>query len=140
MPAIYLSDYIIKNKSAYYKNLRNVTEQNDWEGFIIYMLNMIEKTAIKGLKRLERITHLMDQVSTKIKETLPKVYSKELIEILFRLPYTKRQFLIDAGLGTPKTVGNYLRELEAHGFLQSQKVGKEKLYLNHALMAVLDEE
>ena len=50
-----------------------------------------------------------------------------MVEILFRLPYTKRQFLIDAKLGTPKTVGNYLMELEKSGFLISEKVGKEKL-------------
>jgi hypothetical protein len=54
------------------------------------------------------------------------------------LPYTKRQFLIDAKLGTPKTVGNYLMELEKSGFLISEKVGKEKLYLNHKLMSILE--
>lgn len=62
----------------------------------------------------------------------------DLVEIIFRLPYTKRQFLIDAGLGTPKTVGNYLSELETAGFLTSKKVGKEKLYLNTALMNILE--
>lgn len=78
----------------------------------------------------------MDQMATEIKETLPKVYTKELVEILFRLPYTKRQFLIDAKLGTPKIVGNYLMELENSGFLISEKVGKEKLYLNYKLMNI----
>jgi len=81
---------------------------------------------------------LTDQMATEIMEKLPKVYTKELVEILFRLPYTKRQFLIDAKLGTPKTVGNYLMELEKSGFLISEKVGKEKLYLNHKLMAILE--
>jgi len=61
-----------------------------------------------------------------------------LIEILFRFPYTKRQHLIDAKLGTPKTVGNYLRGLEQAGFLKSVKVRKEKLYLNYRLMEVLE--
>ncbi|WP_198514342.1 hypothetical protein [Algoriphagus formosus] len=61
-----------------------------------------------------------------------------LLEIIFRLPYTKRQSLIDAGLGTPKTVSNYLSELEAAGFLTSKKVGNEKLYLNTALMKILE--
>ena len=77
-------------------------------------------------------------MTTEIKEILPKVYTKELVEILFRLPYTKRQFLIDAKLGTPKTVGNYLLELEKAGFLVSERVGKEKLYLNRRLMTVLE--
>lgn len=138
-PAIYLSEYIIKNKADYYKKLREVTENNDWESWILYMLEMVEYTAKKGLKRLKDVTTLMEQMTLEIKEVLPKVYNKELVEILFRLPYTKRQFLIDEKLGTPKTVGNYLKALEEAGFLTSEKVGKEKLYLNHRLMAVLEQ-
>ncbi|MCK5400270.1 MAG: Fic family protein [Flavobacteriaceae bacterium] len=138
-PAIYLSEYIIKNKADYYVKLRNVTENNDWEAWILYMLEMIEYTAIKGLQRLNDVTTLMQTMTEEIKSSLLKVYSKDLVEILFRLPYTKRQFLIDAELGTPKTVGNYLIELENAGFLRSEKVGKEKLYLNHRLMAVLEQ-
>lgn len=138
IPAIYLSEYIIKHKTSYYKKLRNVTENNDWEGFILYMLDMIESTAKKGLTRLKSINSLMDITAKKIKTELPKVYSKDLIEILFKLPYTKRQFLINAGLGTLKTVGNYLILLEEKGYLSSVKVGKEKLYLNHELMKLLE--
>lgn len=138
-PAIYLSEFIIKNKAAYYNKLREVTKNNDWESWILYMLEMVEYTANKGLKRLKDVTELMEQMTTEIKEKLPKVYTKALVEILFRLPYTKRQFLINEKLGTPKTVGNYLMDLEAAGFLTSEKVGKEKLYLNHRLMAVLEQ-
>jgi Fic family protein len=138
IPAIYLSEYIIQNKAEYYKKLRGVTERNDWESLVLYMLDMLENTAIKGLSRLNKIIELMEISTLKIRETLPKVYSKDLIEILFKLPYTKRQFLIEAGLGTLKTVGNYLISLEEIGFLKSYKVGKEKLYLNHQLMKILE--
>jgi Fic family protein len=138
IPAIYLSEYIIDNKTEYYNKLRNITENNDWESFILYMLDMVETTAKKGLIQLENIIALMDTTAEKIKTDLPKVYSKDLIEIIFNLPYTKRQFLIDAGLGTPKTVGNYLRLLEEKGYLISTMVGKEKLYLNYKLMEILE--
>jgi Fic family protein len=138
IPAIYLSEYIIQNKMDYYKRLRAVTEDGDWENFILYMLDMVETTAQKGLVRLEKIIDLMEKSAQEIKEALPKIYSKDLIEILFRLPYVKRQFLIEAGMGTLKTVGNYLISLEEIGFLRSYKVGKEKLYLNHKLMEVLE--
>lgn len=138
-PAIYLSEYIIKNKSDYYMKLRNVTEKNDWEAWTLYMLEMIEYTANKGLQRLKDVTDLMHIMTEEIRAKLPKTYSKDLVEILFRLPYIKRQFLIDAELGTPKTVGNYLIELEKAGFLISEKVGKEKLYLNYRLMSVLEQ-
>lgn len=138
IPAIYLSEYIIQNKTEYYKKLRGVTENNDWESMILYMLDMIETTASKGLVRLDRIIELMDKTAQKIKAELPKVYSKDLIEVLFKLPYTKRQFLINARLGTSKTVGNYLYSLEEKGYLKSFRVGKEKLYLNHNLMKILE--
>lgn len=137
-PAIYLSEYIIQNKNAYYRCLRGVTEKEDWERFILYMLEMVEVTAIHGLNRLEQIARLIETTAENLREKLPKVYSKDLVEILFKLPYTKRQSLIDVGLGNPKTVGNYLSALEKEGFLTSKKVGKEKLYINVALMKILE--
>lgn len=137
-PAVYLSEYIIKNKVEYYRCLRNVTEKNEWEDYILYMLDMIEENANKGLKRLHKITIVMEETSIEIKKKLPKVYSKDLIEILFRLPYTKRQHLIDENIGNLKTVGNYLIALEENGFLKSEKVGKEKLYLNQKLLEILE--
>lgn len=139
-PAIYLSEYIIKNKIEYYKCLRNVTEKNEWEGYILYMLDMIEETANKGLNRLNKITVAMEETATEIKKKLPKVYSKDLIEILFRLPYTKRQHLIEENIGNLKTAGNYLIALEENGFLKSEKVGKEKLYLNQRLLKILEDK
>ncbi|MFT5970308.1 MAG: Fic family protein [Flavobacteriales bacterium] len=138
IPALFLSEYIIKHKNQYYKGLRAVTENNNWSEFIIYMLDMVEQTSIKGLHRLESIIKLMETTGEEIKERLPKVYSKDLVEVIFKLPYTKKQNLIDLDLGTSKTVGNYLMALEGHGFLTSVRVGKEKLYLNQKLMNLLE--
>lgn len=137
-PAIYLSEYIIKNKADYYNSLRGVTEKNDWENYILYMLDMIEETSNRGLERLNKITKAIDKTTEEIKIKLPKIYSKDLVEILFRLPYTKRQHLIDENIGNPKTVGNYLMALEENGFLKSVRVGKEKLYLNELLLHILE--
>ena len=140
IPAIYLSEYIIKNKTAYYQKLRGVTEKEEWEAYILYMLDMIEETSTRGLQQLNKITATMDKTAEAIKKKLPKVYSKDLVEILFRLPYTKRQHLINENIGNPKTVGNYLIALEENGFLKSVKVGKEKLYLNQQLLKILEEK
>ncbi len=81
----------------------------------------------------------MNELSAEIKRELPRIYSKDLVEMLFRLPYTKRQHLIDARMGSPKTVGNYLKALEEKGFLKGEMVGKEKLYLNFRLLELLEE-
>lgn len=136
-PAIYLSDYIIEHKSEYYRRLRGVTERHDWESFILFMLDMVEVTAHRGMARIDRINALMLSYADALRAALPKLHSRELVDLLFRLPYTKRQHLVDAGIGNAKTSGNYLINLEAHGFLHSVKVGKEKLYLNQALMEIL---
>lgn len=137
LPALYLSDYIIQNKEQYYINLRKVTEDNNWEDWIVYMLDMVEKTALKGRKQIAAIEALKNEMSIEIHSMLPKVYSKDLVELLFHLPYTKRNQLEKAGIGTLKTVGNYLRALEDAGFLTSETVGKEKLYLNFRLLEIL---
>ena len=137
LPALYMSNYIMDHKQDYYKGLRLVTEEQSWENWIIYILDMVERTAIKGREQIAQIEKLMTTVSAAVQMQLPKVYSKELIETLFKLPYTKRSFLIDAGIGNLKTVGNYLNDLEKAGFLTSEYVGKEKLYLNAELMKIL---
>ncbi|MFI5140304.1 MAG: Fic family protein, partial [Sphingobacteriales bacterium] len=121
LPALYMSNYIIKHKQDYYTGLRLVTEKNDWENWILYILDMIENTAIKGRQQIGRIELLMNEMGTAIQKQLPsKIYSKELMEVLFKLPYTKRSFLIAAGIGNIKTAGNYLNALEKAGFLQSE--------------------
>lgn len=137
VPALFLSRYIIENKQAYYKKLRGVTENGNWEDWILYMLAMIEESSIKDRDRILRIEALMNEIGNRLRDQLPGIYSRELVEALFRLPYTKRQRLADAGLGTLKTVGNYLMELKGAGFLSSQQVGKEKIYLNPPLLEIL---
>jgi len=139
LPALYMSSYILKNKNEYYINLRNVTEKNDWENWILYILDMIEVVSENGRERIKKIEQLMTAMGEEIKGVLPKVYSKDLMEILFRLPYVKRNFIEGAGLGNIKTAGAYLKSLEDKGFLKSVNVGKEKLYLNYRLMETLKE-
>lgn len=136
-PALYLSNYIIQNKKNYYLFLREVTEKNNWQNWILFMLDMIEQTSLNGRKQINNIEKLMNNMSKEIQSKLPRIYSKELIEVLFHLPYTKRSSLEQAGLGNLKTSGTYLSELEKAGFLKSEIVGKEKLYLNFRLMKVL---
>ena len=98
---------------------------------------LIEQTASKGRQQIAEIEKLMNEMGGEIQNILPRVYSKDLMEELFRLPYTKRNQLEKAGLGNLKTVGNYLINLEKAGFLTSEQVGKEKLYLNFRLLEIL---
>lgn len=140
LPALYMSDYIIRHKNNYYTHLRQVTEAGKWQEWILFMLDMVEQTALKGRRQITGIENLMLQMSSEVQQKLPKIYSKDLVELLFKLPYTKRLQLERAGLGNLKTVGNYLKELEEAGFLKSEQVGKEKLYLNYKLLDILQQK
>lgn len=138
LPVLYLSKYIIENKSDYYRLIRNITENEAWEPWILYFLEAVEETSLYTRDKILAIRDLLIETLEYCKEKLPsRVYSKELIELLFHQPYTKAQFLVDAGIAERKTAANYLKELEKTGILQPYKVGKENLYLNKDLFESL---
>jgi Fic family protein len=137
-PILYLSKYIIQNKNRYYKKLQAVTENQDWEGWILFMLKGVEETAIYTLKKINAINELMQETIALAKEKLPsRVYSKELIELLFEQPYCKVKFLVDKDIAKRQTAAEYLQELEKIGILKSEKVGVENLYLNKQLYEIM---
>ena len=138
LPVLYMSKYIIDGKPEYYKRLRRVTENGEWEPWILYMLDAIEVTAKLTRQRILDIRGLLDETLDFAKRKLPvRVYSKELIELIFRQPYTKGQFIVEAGLAERQTAAEYLKELERIGLLKPRKVGKENLYLNVRLYDLL---
>lgn len=137
-PVLYLSDYIISHKSDYYRLLREVTEQDAWEPWIVFMLKAVKSTADRTMKRIDEIRKLLDETLELAKEKLPdRVYSKELIELLFEQPYCKVKFLVDRGLAKRQTAADYLKELESAGILKSKQAGREVLYLNIRLYDLL---
>jgi Fic family protein len=138
LPVLYLSRRIIDDKPEYYLRLRAVTENGDWEAWTRYMLEAVEITARLTLERILAIRALLDETLRTAKAKLPpRVYSKDLIELIFRQPYTKGQFVVDAGIAERQTAAEYLKELEEIKVLKSQKVGKEVLYLNMKLYELL---
>jgi Fic family protein len=138
LPVLYLSKYIIDKKSDYYRLLRGVTEYEEWEPWIIYMLDAVEQTALHTRDKITQIRHLMVETLELARRELPeRVYSKELIELLFHQPYTKGQLLVEAKIAKRKTAAEYLKELEKIGIVQRHKTGKENLYLNVKLYELL---
>jgi Fic family protein len=137
IPVLYLSRYIIDHKSAYYAGLKQITRDHDWEPWIIYMLDAIAQTARITRERILGIRNLMREGIEQVKQQLPKVYSKDLLELLFRQPYCKIRFLEEAGIAQRKTASQYLRELERIGMLTPVKAGREVYYLNTALLKLL---
>jgi Fic family protein len=137
LPVLYLSRYIIEHKADYYRKLREVTEKEAWHEWILYMVKAIEDTSMLTLSKIEAIEEAIKLTGRDIEKKLPKIYSKDLVALLFQKPYCKRQFIESAGIAKLKTAGTYLTQLEKIGVLKSIQVGKEKLYLNHKLLAIL---
>lgn len=139
-PILYLSSYIIKNKAAYYRLLQEVRTENNWERWILYILTGIEETAIEALRLVKRINAEVETMRTEIKEKLPKIYSKELIDLLFYEFYTKINYIENGLSVTRKTAVSYLNSLEEKGFLTSEKIGKERIYQNKRLYDLVKQD
>lgn len=137
-PVLYLSDAIISRKQAYYKLLRGVTERAEWEPWVLFMLEAVESTSRKTMEQIGQIIALLEETLELAREKLPaRVYSKELIELLFEQPYCKVKHLVDRGIAKRQTAAEYLRELEEAGFVKSKQVGRENLFLNSGLYKLL---
>jgi len=137
IPVLYLSRYIIQHKPDYYRLLRKVTETGEWEPWLLYMLQGVEETALWTTSRIRAIRELFDATVARCRKELPRVYSKELIELIFRQPYCKISFVTEAGLGSRKTASLHLAQLEAKGILVGEKHGREVVYRHPALLEVL---
>ncbi len=136
-PILYLSKFIIRNKSAYYRLLQEVTVNGNWEEWILFVLQGIEETAEETLKLVKEINTLLEATAEKIKETLPKIYSRELVELIFYEFYTKISYIQDGLNVSRKTASIYLSSLEDTGFLISEKIGRERIYLNKGLFNIV---
>lgn len=136
-PILYLSDYIISNKTDYYRLLREVRTKNKWEDWILYMLKGVEETAHQTIAQIKSIQKLFIATQEKIKKDAPKAYDKELIEILFEHPYCKTEILTNRLKISRITASKYLKQLEGIGVLKSRQVWKETLYINTKLFELL---
>jgi len=137
LPVLYLSRYIIKHKDDYYRLLQQVRETNVWEEWILYMLDGTEQTANESILLINGIKKLMQEYKQNIRTQLPKIYSQDLLNNLFKYPYTKIEYLQhDLDIGR-NTAIRYLEALVKNGLLAKQKVGRENFYINKPLFNLL---
>jgi Fic family protein len=137
IPVLYLSRYILENKASYYEGLRRVTEEGAWEEWVLYILRAIEVTARETQDRVQQILDLMKMVRAEIQEKAPRIYSKDLVEAIFRNPYCKIRFLEEAGIAKRQTASTYLNTLVNLGILRTHKIGREVYFINGRLFQVL---
>jgi Fic family protein len=135
-PILYLSRYISQTKLTYYQSLQQVRDNYDWEQWIIYILYGVALTARHTTLLVKNIRALLQQYKLRIRSE-NKFYSQDLINNIFRHPYTKVAFLeLDLGVSRA-TATRYLDTLAKNGILRKHRLGRENYYINHALVDIL---
>ena len=136
VPILYLSSYIVRTKSDYYRLLQSVREEDRWEEWVMYMLEGIEQTATLAVETIQAINIALQDYKHRIRNDY-KFYSQDLINNLFNHPYTKIEFVQRDLQVSRITATKYLDALTAGGFLNKQKMGRGNYYINIALNSIL---
>lgn len=137
IPILYLSSYINENKADYYELLNMVNKSDQWEAYILYILKGIEVTSNRTISKINSINDLLTETVETAQNKEPKIYRKELIELLFEQPYSKIDFVVQKLNVERKAASRYLKSLEKIGILTSVKIGREKIYINTKLIEIL---
>lgn len=136
LPILYLSSYIIRHKSDYYRLLQKVRDTNDYEDWILYMIKGVEETSKETIQLITSIKALMLEVKNNLRSNY-KFYSQDLLNNLFKHPYTKIDFVMnDLGVSRP-TATNYLNQLAEDGLLKKERIYKTNYYINQPLFDLL---
>lgn len=138
-PVLYLSRYIIERKADYYRLLLEVTRNGNWVEWVAYMLDAVADTARWTGAKINAIRELHEQACEWIRGQRSKLYSRELVDVLFNQPYCRIHNVVDAGIAKRETAARYLRELVAIGVLREERMGKEKLFLHPAYLRLLSD-
>jgi len=135
-PILYLSRFIINKKDNYYRLLQETRNNDNWENWILYMLDGVEKTSRETIKLIREIRELMFEYKYVLRDNY-KFYSQDLLNNLFKHPYTKIAF-IEADLNVSRvTAANYLNRLAKDGLLKKERLGTGNYYVNEKLFSLL---
>jgi Fic family protein len=137
LPILYLSRYIIAHKADYYRLLLQVTREGAWEEWVLFILRGVAETAQWTTGKITAIRSLQEQTVLHVRKTLPKIYSRELVDVIFELPYCRISNLIEREIAARQTASVYLKELVKAGILEEQTFGREKLFIHPRLMQLL---
>lgn len=137
LPILYLSRYIIAHKADYYRLLLAVTREGAWEPWLIYMLRAVEDTAAWTTAKIGAVRKLAADTAEYVRVKLPKIYSRELVDLMLEQPYCRIGNLVEARIAGRQAASRYLKALVSIGVLREQAFGKEKLFVHPKLMTLL---
>lgn len=139
VPMLYLSRFFIENRNEYYQYLREVTENGNWQQWILYILAAVEQTSRDTADKIEAINHLIDNVTIKARGKTKAVEREGFVDLLFKWPYCKIS-IVERELACSRiTATRYLNDIAALGLLEKVKIGRENYYINRDLMELLSE-
>lgn len=139
-PILYLSRYIISHKAAYYRLLQNVTREQAWSAWIMFVLEGVEETCTWTTDKIKAIRELMEHTAEYVQSKLPKIYTWELVELLFKQPYCRIGNLVDANVAKRQTASVYLKQLCDVGILKEIKSGRENIFVHPKYIELLTGE
>ena len=138
-PILYLSRHITRNKAQYYQRLQAVRVTGHWQEWVIFMLNAVAETSAVTLELVDGIREQMAAVKHRMRAELPKLYSQDLLNNLFRHPYTRIEYVQNDLNKTRQTASAYLEQLTTHGFVQKHHIGTSNYYINVDLVRLFME-
>ncbi|WP_072821394.1 protein adenylyltransferase Fic [Modicisalibacter ilicicola] len=140
LPILYLSRYIMLNKPDYYRLLLNVTREGQWQAWLLYMLKAVEYTARWTTDKIAATRTLIEETTAYIQRTLPRIYSHELVQVIFEQPYCRISNLVERDIARRQTASSYLQQLCAVGVLEEVHAGREKLFMHPKLIKLMTED
>ena len=139
IPVLHLSRHIIRNRALYYRYLLEVTARQAWEQWILFVLEAVRATAEWTTAKIGAIRDLLDETAAEIRRSMPKIHSRELAELIFVHPCCRISDVVEAGIAKRQTAAVYLKALASRGILEQVRAGRENLYINPPLLALLAE-
>lgn len=140
LPILYLSRYIIDHKPDYLRLLLQVTRDDEWEPWLLYLLRGVEETAEWTVAKIAAIRELASHTSDYVRRALPKIYSRELVDVIFEQPYCRIGYVVAAGVAQRQAAARYLKALVTIGVLREEVAGRQKLFVHPKLLKLLTEE
>lgn len=137
LPILYLSRYLIANKADYYRLLLDVTREQAWEPWIAYILKGVEETATWTTEKIAAIRALQAMTIEHVRKAAPKIYSHELVDLIFDLPYCRIQNVVEKNIAGRQAASRYLKQLGEIGVLKDVVVGRERLFIHPKLVQLL---
>ena len=137
LPVLYLSRYILQEKASYYRGLNAVTTDAAWEPWVLFMLTAVTETARWTTGKIRAICQLQENAVAFVREHAPKIYTRELVDLLFVQPYCRIQNVVESGVAKRQTASIYLKQLADLGMLREVKIGREKLFLHPNFVRLL---